>query len=771
MADLDSLKELEAKKGFKMIHLNTRSLFKKIDQLRLTLCTKIIYIVTISETWLSDKMDTRLIDIEGYRSFRQDRGDGAAVKVRGGGLITYIKNDPGLDVYVQEEQSLSNRHIEMQWLQITRKHAKNILLCNIYRPPEGKVELAIQHLENALKQLRKSNMEIIMLGDLNIDYKNKQTPNYKKLIFFQKSNSLQQHIKTATRHTAKSSTVLDIALTSSPHIIAAGTININISDHQPIYIIRKKERNNKAKRQMFKGRSYRDYDRQVYMDNLVDRNWADFYNTGNVNEAWDIMEKYLTEEADLQCPIKSYNIKNTRPVWMTNELIEQMMDRDYFYRKAKTTKDKDDWNIAKHLRNQTNRNIRLAKADFINEQLELNEGNSAKFWRVLKGVMPASKDKSSNSNITLVNVNGQEIEEKENASYVNKFFINVGKPPSDRNKKQQRDDPNLASDNEQVSDEDSVYESESEDEVNELETQSNKHQTEYNKFKMAKIHQMEISKLISTINTSKSSGLTDLSTKLVKDGLKALVHQFNFLCNLSLETEVFPAKWKKALVIPIPKTGDKKEVSNYRPISLLPLPGKLLEKLVHTQLSFHLEQEDLLNDSQFGFRRSRSTAQAAERFLDQVYRNINNSRLTASIFIDFRKAFDCVQHTILLEKLKHQNLDNSVLGWVQNYLSGRQQRTLANNVYSEYETVLQGVPQGSVLGPLLYIIYANDIKKRIKHSGFTFYADDTVIYTKGKTFRTSVKHLQQDLSRLNEWCVANHIYLNEDKTKVMFYGS
>ena len=187
--------------------------------------------------------------------------------------------------------------------------------------------------------------------------------------------------------------------------------------------------------------------------------------------------------------------------------------------------------------------------------------------------------------------------------------------------------------------------------------------------------------------------------------------------NFSIQTNTFPDDWKKALVIPIPKTGNLTDVQNYRPISLLPLPGKILEKLIHKQISDHLNDSLLLSDKQRGFRKSHSTLHAAAQLVDYVNNNLDKGRPTLVTYIDFRKAFDCVKHDCVKHdnKLSQLNLDECVVNWTQSYLSDREQRVFANNVYSAPKRVLQGVPQGSVLGPLFYIIYANYLSNLFKH--------------------------------------------------------
>ena len=170
------------------------------------------------------------------------------------------------------------------------------------------------------------------------------------------------------------------------------------------------------------------------------------------------------------------------------------------------------------------------------------------------------------------------------------------------------------------------------------------------------------------------------------------------MLNLSIEYSIFPDAWKSALVIPIPKSGDLTNVKIFRPISLLPLPGKILEKLVHKQLSDYLEGESLLIEAQHGFRKGHSTIHSVAQVARYVNTKMDSRKCTLAAYIDFRKAFDCVQHSVLIEKLDSLNFDESVVRWVTSYLTNRKQMVYANGTYSTLLPITQGVPQGSVLG-------------------------------------------------------------------------
>ena len=733
--------QLGKAKGFKIVHINIRSLPKKADQLRLILQNSNIDIFTLSETWLHDKIDTQLIHIPGYDITRLDRKP-TPFKKRGGGLLIYSKKS--LNVNVHQLQTTSTKDLEIQWIRIERSHAKDILLANMYRPPTGNLSQAIKLIGKDIAALKKIKEEMVILGDFNVDYKNMKSPNYKKVKFFEKANSLDQVINTTTRNTQTSCSLLDIAFTNMKHIQAAGALDSFLSDHQPIFILKKKSRNEGKTDQFFQGRSYKYYDKQKFTQNLTNTDWSCFYDAQNPTLAWEFMYNNIKNEADKMCPIREFKIKNTKPCWVTNELVEQMKDRDYFYNKAKRTGNEDDWNIAKIHRNQVNTNVRGARADFIKDQLRNNQGNSSKFWRSIKQIMPNKSGTNNYSKIHLLDENKAEIEEGIIADHLNEFFVNIGSKGKPMNRTS--DSPlNISPGPETEGRDDPLS--------------------------IHPVSKRETEALVDKINISKSSGITWLSSKILKDGFQALSDKLTFLFNYSIRVTLFPEQWKEALVIPIPKSGDLKKADNYRPISLLPLPGKILEKLLHTQLSFYLEENNLLSHNQFGFRKQRSTTHALSQLLNQVYTNINRSVVTAAVYIDFSKAFNCVQHSTLLNKLTHLNLDQNFVRWIASYLNNRSQRTLANNTYSTSRQINQGVPQGSVLGPLLYIIYANDIADRIKNSGFTFYADDTVLYTQKKNLIQATADLQKDLDSLANWCADNEIYINISKTKTMFFGS
>ena len=282
---------------------------------------------------------------------------------------------------------------------------------------------------------------------------------------------------------------------------------------------------------------------------------------------------------------------------------------------------------------------------------------------------------------------------------------------------------------------------------------------------------IEVRNLCLQIDITKSSAIPGLSSKILKDAFLCLIPQITFIFNLSFSTQIFPDAWKLTNVIPLPKEGDLTKCTNYRPISLLPLPGKLIEKIVHERISNFLENHTLLDPNQGGFRKNNSTINSISNFTDHIYNSINEKQVSISVFIDFSKAFDTVNHKILLEKLKHLGIKHNSLLWIKNYLTNRQQRTMINNVYSDYGKIECGVPQGSILGPLLFLVYINDLRNCLNHSKSFLYADDTVLIESCCDIYTSHLNLQADLDNIANWCKGNKLTINTKKTKSMLFGS
>ena len=281
------------------------------------------------------------------------------------------------------------------------------------------------------------------------------------------------------------------------------------------------------------------------------------------------------------------------------------------------------------------------------------------------------------------------------------------------------------------------------------------------KFSLHPISEFTVLHSIYQLNCSKSIGFKDPSIKHVQCIAEST----------SIVGGKFPDKMKIAKVIPLFKGGNKSIVSNYRPISLLSGFSKMLEKIVSNQLIHYLEDNKFLYNYQFGFRKKRGTSFSVVDFISKINQAIDNGEVSVGIFLDLSKAFDTVDHEILLEKLFHHGINSIEHNWFKSYLSNRKQFVYLNDCSSDLLPINCGVPQGSILGPILFLLYVSDAQVIMKSIHLVMYADDMKLLHKNKDVKTLISELGAELSSLDDWLLANRLSVNLEKTKFLIFAS
>ena len=258
-----------------------------------------------------------------------------------------------------------------------------------------------------------------------------------------------------------------------------------------------------------------------------------------------------------------------------------------------------------------------------------------------------------------------------------------------------------------------------------------------------------------------------IGPRLLKVAAPYIADEVTFICNHSIINSVFPSKWKEAKVTPLFKNGPHEEVNNYRPISILPVLSKVLEKHVHESLSEFLHTYNLLHKTQSGFRAQHSCETALVNMIDLWMNAIDSGKMVGVVLVDFKKAFDLVDHQILIDKLKIYGIKDEALSWFNTYLTNRKQQVAINNCKSDFKQISYGVPQGSILGPLLFLLFINDLPLYTSNVFTDLYADDTTLYDVHDSMEQIENNLQSSLNNLQIWCRNNGMILNSSKTKVM----
>ena len=740
---MDDIASLNEAKGLKIVQLNCRSIYGKIDEINCLY--KDVDILSCSETWLTDKITDHMVSILNMEIFRWDRQNGLRNGVRkskGGGVACYINNKLGLDCRIMSDLTFTNSDIELLTLQCVHTFGKKVYIMTLYRPPDGSIKNFFEILNKLLDDNPLLNSEFWLMGDFNIDFLKRQDMKTKTLHEFLRVNGLRQHITLPTRLSGFGKSCIDFIISNIDEslIVSSGTLNDVVSDHLPVYICIKKSRN-KPEFTKTKGRTYKNYDKPLLQNLLRIEDWVPFYQLTDPSELWDFIVSIIKKHLDVMCPLKYIRVRTDSPPWINQDVIELINDRNISYRKARTSGCLDDLRNARLLRNRTNVFIRNSKASYIKETLNRHKNDPKKFWRTLNETL--LKGKSDCSHITFDRGDGQYTGISEASEYINNHFANIGS----RLYNQFKDSVSIDSFSE-------LYNLPTADDETELTVEN-------------------ILSAVRSINIHKSSGIEFMPTFILKDCFEILALQITYMFNQSMLLGIFPKSWAIATITPIPKNGNKSFVNNWRPISIIPLVGKLLEKLCVKLLNNHLDINNILCDEQYGFRPKRSTILAIFTFVKKVTEEINQRKLVGAIYLDFAKAFDSVNHPILLEKLKNMGISKRLLNWIKSYLEHRKICTKLNNNVSTPKELLCGVPQGSILGPALFLCYINDLAIKIKGAGayIGLFADDTVIYYSNYDQFFVKLRLERVLSEINDWCTLNCINMNVDKTKFCLYGS
>lgn len=281
--------------------------------------------------------------------------------------------------------------------------------------------------------------------------------------------------------------------------------------------------------------------------------------------------------------------------------------------------------------------------------------------------------------------------------------------------------------------------------------------------------QKEILDIGKSLKAGKSSGFDDISPNVVKYVLSYIVEPILHVCNSSLSTGVVPTQMKISKVTPVFKKSDPSLFTNYRPISILPCFSKILEKIVFTRLYNFLMRHNSLYESQYGFRHNFSTDMAVIEIQDRIIKELNSGKEVIAVFMDLSKAFDALSHEILLQKLQYYGVRGICLDWFRSYLSNRKQFTVYNYNNSQLRDIDTGVPQGSILGPLLFLIYINDIVNSCNDPHFILYADDTSLLASHKDMNVLIETLNENLAKITKWFKCNKLSLNVSKTQCILF--
>lgn len=733
------------------MHINIQGgLSFKVNDLQLILGDSNIDVVCINEHWLQLDEIFILNTIPGYKlaaSFCREFG------LKGGGTCILLKDH--LDYKEREDLCMFNisNIFEASCLEIM---SLNCIIISLYRVPLDSNYLDFMwRLESLFETLRNSanNKNIYVAADFNIDLLDKSSSSRKEkqkkeFVGLLDTYGLKACFHEATRVTLNSKTCIDNILINKftferkPILM---NIETGISDHRAIFISIKddnvKQIDKKPHAQ--KSRLFSNKNITLFLNKLEHFQWTDL-NTMSSQQMYNTFLNQFVTVFETCFPLKFYNkrSKKKRKNWITEGIRVSSAKKRQLHKIAKHS---DDPNVKAYYKryNAIFKSVckeakKMANANFIKK----SENKSKAVWSVIKAELGAHKTNHYFPNLKVddkVITDGMEI-----VQYFNNMFLNTVDNINVR--------PNRT---------DAVR----------FVSKYGKPQVEFD-FKHVSVN--KVSKTFKSLNSKTSSGCDGIPVNIMIRAAKYISIPICCIINQCFEEGLFPNQLKFAEVKPLFKKGDRENPGNYRPVSILNSFSKIFEKVANNQISSFFETNFIFSSNQYGFRPDLNTNKAISHLLNHIARGLDESRSTAAVFCDLSKAFDCVSHDVLLDKLKFYNFSHKSLSWIKSYLSNRKQRTVLfhkNIKYaSDWQEIKHGVPQGSILGPLLFLIFINDLPVNIGYP-LILYADDTTSIVQSKNSILLSESIKQNLNQLSAWFKANGLKLNSSKTQIVKFST
>lgn len=698
--------------------LNVRSLVPHYSDIKSILLQEKYDILGISETWLSQNIIDNQIQISNYRFIRVDR------TTRGGGVGMYFRNDFNYEIL----NSHQTEYLEQLWIKFKFNNISYIF-GTIYRPPRGKFSEFLSQFEDSLAYFSMECEKIVCGGDFNLnllDLSNRSAQDFVSCI---ETYNLQQIINTPTRVTATTNSLIDLILIHKDEkYYNCSTKNVpHVTDHMLVScsfdtkIITENDK-------YLTVRNLKRIDRDILVTFLENTPFENIVNIRDINDKVLYFNTLLINIFDTLAPVKVIKVKRQKPVWLT-DTINTMIDlRDRAFQRYKRTKNQHHWDYYKQLRNQTNIAIRNEKKAYL--QFCADDNNSKVLWKRLKNLNIVNKP----TVMPLPNFLNK-------PSDINKHFLHfsTNKQPTD---------PNLIN----------FY-------LNN--TKINPHI----KFEFVAVGTDEVKSQLYSIK-SFALGSDLINVEMLWLCCPRILPFLTNIINSCLLEGIFPDAWKIARVMPFPKNNNVNSFNELRPISILPCLSKILEKIMNNQIKVFLEEHSILPPNQSGFRTGYSCATTLLSLTDDIIRSSDSGKSSVLVLLDYSKAFDTIGHDLLLAILNFVGFSSDAIGLIRNYLKNRLQYVETSEGQSSRQLVECGVPQGSILGPVLFTIYTTNFISCLEHVKAYFYADDTqVLYSFSSDDGPAAEVLlNEDLNNLMACSQRHGLLINPDKSSVMIFG-
>lgn len=676
----------------------------------------------VTETHVTEVIQDQEIFIPGYRHFicfSHSRHTG--------GVVIYVKDHVPANV-IKCETDLSAYWALLVKLKL---YGENIVVGAIYRSPNSNVDIFHVFWDILINDPIAASNQTIIAGDFNICCKS-DTPACRKLQNVAKDAGFKQIIEKATRVTLNSNSLIDLVFTNDYSLRESDRNFPQFSDHMTVgFLISNKSCIEKSRYKNVRNLKQENMD--LIKVELITTNWN--YTSTNVDELYEDFLQNITNAVDKVAPLKTVKVYTTP--WITNNVRAAQKERDNAYKKFQLTKLESDWDNYKYKRNRCVTIIRSEKTKYFEESIDQCKSDGKKMWRTLKDIVGRNVTHDS----LFQNISFPHKEETVENNF-NKFYA------------------------------ESIVQI-----ANSIPTQI----MVYNVcndvplvgIKLERFDPVNLANLRALIMNLKNKSTSDeiCNIKCLKSVFGQVGYPLLHLVNTSILGGKVPKKAKVSVIVPIPKIQNPTKPEEFRPINLLPVVDKILETVVCKQIRKYFENKNFIFTGQSGFREKHSCESALQYVCTEWRKCIDGGNITVCVFVDLKRAFETINREDLVKKLEGYGVKGTALDWLRNYLHERYHKTKVNGVVSEAVKNNIGVPQGSVLGPLLFIIYINDLYKILKKAKLSLFADDTLLWVSGKDYDKIITDINFELSLLYNWLCVNKLKLNSEKTKYMVLGN